>query len=126
MKSAPASIPVATFRMRRPIPLHRLPLPPSVLRWVLIANLCTAGLLGGWYLFQPAGRQAEVGRLVENAFARDKNVSFLEIAWDVWQLYYADSARGRVAPGDKSIVYGGAPRLRAAASSRAANRSRRR
>ena len=114
MKSAPASIPVATSRMRRLIPLHRLPLPPSVLRWVLIANLCTAGLLGGWYLFQPAGRQAEVGRLVENAFARDKNVSFLEIAWDVWQLYYADSARGRVAPGDKSIVYGGAPRLRAA------------
>ncbi len=100
--------------MRRPIPLHRLPLPPSVLRWVLIANLCTAVLLGGWFLLQPAGRQAEVERLVGNAFARDKNVSFLEIAWDVWQLYYADSARGRVAPGDKSIVYGGAPRPRAA------------
>lgn len=100
--------------MRRPIPLHRLPLPPSVLRWVLIANLCTAGLLGGWYVLQPAGRKAEVERLVENSFARDKNVSFLEIAWDVWQLYYADSARGRVAPGDKANVYGGAPRPRAA------------
>ena len=98
--------------MRRPIPLHRLPLPPAVLRWLLIANLATAGLLGGWYVFQPEGRQSEVRRLVDGAFARDKNVTFLEIAWDVWQLYYADSASGRVAPGDKTIVYGGAPQLK--------------
>lgn len=99
--------------MRRPIPLHRLPLPPAVLRWLLIANLATAGLLGGWYLFQPAGRQEEVRRLVDGAFAREKNVTFLEIAWDVWQLYYAGSAAGRVAPGDKTFVYGGVPRLMA-------------
>ena len=100
--------------MRRPIPLHRLPLPPAVLRWVLILNFATAGLLGGWYLLQPAGRQDEVRRLVEGAFARGKNVTFLEIAWDVWHLYYSGTALGSVAPGDKTFVYGGAPRPAAA------------
>jgi endonuclease G len=43
-------------------------------------------------------------------FERDKHVSALDVAWDVWQLYYADSAAGHVAAGDKSIVYGGPPR----------------
>lgn len=89
---------------------HRLPFPPGVARLFVAANLAVAVLLGGWYLFQPASRQAEVSRLVENAFARDKHVTFFEVAWDVWQLYYAGSATGRVAPGDKTHVYGGPPR----------------
>ena len=29
---------------------------------------------------------------------------------DLWPLYYADSATGRIASGDKTLVYGGAPR----------------
>lgn len=96
---------MAAARSRR----SRPKLPPAVVRWLLILNLAVAGVLGGWYLFQPETRQAEVRRLVQNAFERDKRVSALDIAWDVWQLYYADSATGRVAPGDKSIVYGGLP-----------------
>lgn len=94
---------------------RRLPRLPSPLRrrfavWLVGLNLTVALLLGGWYVFQPAGRQQEVQRLVENTFERNKRVSVLDVAWDVWQLYYADSARGRIAAGDKSIVYGGAPR----------------
>jgi endonuclease G len=75
-------------------------------------NLVVAVVLGGWYVLQPAPRQAEVRRLVENAFEHDKRVSILDIAWDVWQLYYANSSAGRIAAGDKAIVYGGVPRSR--------------
>ena len=94
-------------RAQRPI---HLPLPRGAAKWILGLNLAVGALLGGWYVLQPATRQTEVRRLVENAFERDKHVSAFDIAWDIWQLYYADSATGRVAPGDKSIVYGGAPR----------------
>jgi endonuclease G len=86
---------------------------PRAGTWFLGLNLVVALLLGGWYVVQPDTRQQEVRRLVENAFARDKQVSALDVAWDVWQLYYADSAAGRVATGDKAIVYGGAPRISA-------------
>jgi endonuclease G len=68
-------------------------------------------ILGGWYLAQPEGRREEVRRLVGNALERDKQVSPLDVAWDVWQLYYAESGTGRLATGDKTFVYGGAPRL---------------
>lgn len=94
----------------------RLPyraLPPRIGRWILGINLAVGVVFGGWYLGQPAGRQTEVDRLVTAAMARDKRVGFLEVAWDVWQLYYAGSGSGTVAPGDNHIVYGGLPRLRA-------------
>jgi len=81
-----------------------------MVKWFLGLNLMVALVLGGWYVAQPESRQREVTRLVENAFAREKRVSVLDIAWDVWQLYYAESAKGRVAVGDKTIVYGGSPR----------------
>ena len=95
---------------RRSLYPRRIPLPPGVARVFLALNLAVAALLGGWYLLQPQSRQVEVRRLVENAFEHDKHVSAFDIAWDVWQLYYADSATGKVAPGDKTSVYGGAPR----------------
>ncbi len=79
-------------------------------RWLLGLNLVVACLIGGWYLAQPAGRQQEVSRLVGNYFERQKRVSAFDIGWDIWQLYYADSASGHVAAGDKSLVYGGVPR----------------
>lgn len=99
-------------RRQRPV---RVPLPPAVARWLVILNLACALVIGGWYGLQPAPRQAEVRRLVENAFARDKHVTFFDIGWDIWQLYYADSATGRVAPGDKTILYGGVPEVAAGA-----------
>lgn len=95
---------------RRFLRPRRIPLPPGVARVVLGLNLAVGAVLGGWYLCQPAPRQAEVRRLVDNTLAHDKHVSFFDLAWDVWQLYYADSATGRIAAGDKSIIYGGAPR----------------
>lgn len=85
-------------------------LPRGAAKWLFGLNLAVAAVLGGWYVAQPETRQRDVRRLVENAFERDKRVSVLDVAWDVWQLYYADSATGRVAPGDKAIVYGGVPR----------------
>ncbi len=100
---------MAAARSRR----SRAKLPPAIVRWLLLVNLAVAGVLGGWYLVQPQTRQAEVRRLVQNAFERDKNVSALDIAWDVWQLYYAGSASGSIASGDKSLVYGGAPQAAA-------------
>jgi endonuclease G len=83
---------------------------PRTGQWLLGLNLAVAFVLGGWYLVQPEPRQQEVARLVGTAFERNKRVSPLDVAWDLWQLYYADSASGRIAAGDKSIVYGGAPR----------------
>ena len=88
----------------------RLPVPRGAARFFLFLNLAVAGLLGGWFVFQPEPRQREVRRLVENAFERQKNVTALDIAWDLWHLYYADSATGRIATGDQALVYGGAPR----------------
>jgi endonuclease G len=91
-------------------------LPRQVVVWLLGLNLAVGALFGGWYVFQPATRQAEVRRLVENAFEHNKRVSILDIAWDVWQLYYADASAGRIAAGDKSIIYGGAPRAKEGAN----------
>jgi endonuclease G len=86
------------------------PLPRAAARWLLGLNLIVATILGGWYFTQPETRQREVRQLVRNAFEREKRVSALDVAWDVWQLYYAQSASGKIAPGDKTAVYGGAPR----------------
>lgn len=93
-----------------------LPTPRVAVRFFLILNAAVAVLLGGWFVVQPDTRQREVRRLVENTFAHNKHVSALDVAWDIWQLYYADSATGRIASGDKAIVYGGAPRAGAAAN----------
>lgn len=88
----------------------RVPLPRGAVKFFLFLNLAAAGLLGGWFVFQPEPRQREVRRVVENAFDDQKRVTALDVAWDLWQLYYADSSTGRIATGDKTIVYGGAPR----------------
>jgi endonuclease G len=86
-------------------------LPRRAAHWLLGLNLAAAALLGGWYACQPDARQVEVRRLVGNAFEHNKHVSPLDVAWDVWQLYYADASAGRIAAGDKTIVYGGVPQL---------------
>ena len=102
--------------MARRSPRLPFPLPRRFAVWLLGLNLVVATLLGGWDVFQPELRQREVRRLVANACERDKRVSALDVAWDVWQLYYASSAAGRIAPGDKSIVYGGVPKPAAGAA----------
>ncbi len=102
--------------MRRRIPSARVRVPRRFLPWLLALNLFAGAGLGGWYVFQSEPRQREVDRLVANAFERDKHVSLLEVVWDVWQLYYAEGAgTGKIAPGDKTLIYGGAPRAGEAA-----------
>jgi endonuclease G, mitochondrial len=78
-------------------------------RWLVGLNAVVALVLGGWFLAQPAARQQEVKRLVGAALAREKNVTALDVAWDIWQLYYANPAGGRIPDGDKSHVYAGIP-----------------
>lgn len=79
-------------------------------RWFFGLNLGVALILGGWFVAQPPTRRHEVQRLVTAAWARDKHVSAVDIAWDIWQLYYANPAQGRIAAGDKTHIYGGVPR----------------
>lgn len=75
----------------------------------LALNVLLWGGIGGWYLFQPAERQEEVARLVRNAADGRKGITAVDVARDLWQLYYSrDYIRG-VAPGDRTHAYGGVP-----------------
>lgn len=79
----------------------------------LYFNVVLWAIIGGWYLFQPAVRQREVSQLVGNLFDGRKEISALDVAWDLWQLYYgADYVRTPLATG-KSPVYGGMPATKA-------------
>lgn len=74
-----------------------------------IANLVLWGGIGSWYLFQPAARQAEVAQLTRNLFDGNKQVTAFDFAWDLWQLYYSEDFVRGVAPGDRTLTYGGLP-----------------
>lgn len=85
---------------------------PSSLRRTkafVILNLVLWGGIGSWYLFQPPARQQEVAGLVGNLLDRRKDITAVEVAWDLWQLYYSQDYVRAVPPGDKTHVYGGAP-----------------
>ena len=81
-------------------------------RAFLWINLVVALLVGGWYLVQPPARQAEVRLLVGNTFAANKNVSPIDVAWDLWQIYYSkDFVAAPPASGDRAFAYAGLPRV---------------
>ena len=85
---------------------------PSSLRRTkafVVLNLVLWAGIGTWYLFQPAARQQEVAGLVGNLFDRRKDVTAVEVAWDLWQLYASQDYVHAVPPGDKTHVYGGTP-----------------
>jgi len=75
----------------------------------VVANLVLWGVIGGWYLFQPEPRRAEVSRLVENCFDSRKQVSAFDVAWDLWQLYYSKDYVTGAAAGKEAHLYGGLP-----------------
>ena len=75
-----------------------------------IFNLVVWGVIGGWYLFQPPVRQQEVSRLVGNLFDSRKQITALEVGWDIWQLYYSEDFVRSSTTGDHTQIYGGAPR----------------
>ena len=79
-------------------------------RAFLWLNLAAALALGGWYLFQSPGRQAEVRLLVRNAFAENKRVQLVDVAWDVFQFYASpDFVAAPPAAGDRTHLYAGLP-----------------
>lgn len=85
---------------------------PSSLRRTkafLIFNLVLWGGIGTWYLFQPQTRQKEVSRLVGNLFDARKDITAVEVAWDLWQLYYSPDYVATPLSNDKAYVYGGTP-----------------
>ncbi|HEX2862337.1 MAG TPA: DNA/RNA non-specific endonuclease, partial [Lacunisphaera sp.] len=75
----------------------------------VVANIVLWGAVGGWYLFQPAARQKEIGALIGNAVDGRKQITAFEVAWDLWQLYYSKDYVAAVAPGDTTHIYGGVP-----------------
>jgi DNA/RNA endonuclease G, NUC1 len=80
-------------------------------RVFLWLNVAVALVVGGWYLLQPPSRQAEVRQLVGNAFAANKRVSLIDVAWDIYQLYYSpDFVSAPPTPGDRTHLYAGLPR----------------
>ncbi len=44
---------------------------------------------GGWYLFQPSTRKAEVRRLIANSQQAHKQIKVTQVLWDIWTLYFA-------------------------------------
>jgi endonuclease G, mitochondrial len=73
-------------------------------------SAAVVAVLGGWFVLQPPARREEVSRLVQNSFERDKRVEVLDVAWDIYRLYYGQDFVGAVATGDKTHAYGGLPR----------------
>jgi endonuclease G len=100
---------------RRP-PTSALPRSFRRTRVFVVANLLLWGVIGGWYVFQPAPRQREVSRLVANLFDARQQISAFDVGWDLWQLYYGADFVSAAAPGDHTYFYGGAPQLTAAAA----------
>ncbi len=75
----------------------------------LIFNLVLWGGIAGWFVFQAPARQREVSRLVGNLFDSRKDITAVEVAWDLWQLYYSPDYVQAALPGDKAHLYGGSP-----------------
>jgi len=74
-------------------------------------NLILLAALGGWFGMQPPVRRAEVAKLVENYFEKNKRIELLDVALDIYRLYYSEDFVRTVAAGDRTHVYGGSPRV---------------
>lgn len=74
-------------------------------------NLILLAVLGGWFVMQPPARRSEVTKLVGNYFEKNKRIELLDVARDLYRLYYGDDFVQAVAPGDRTHVYGGVPQL---------------
>lgn len=79
-------------------------------KFFIVSNLILWAGIGGWYLFQPEARKADVARLVWNAFDSNKQITAFDVAWDLWQLYGAEDRVAVVATGDRAHSYAGVPR----------------
>jgi endonuclease G len=77
---------------------------------VLWFNVILLAVLGGWFVLQPPVRRAEVAKLVENYFEKSKRIELVDVALDIYQLYYSPDFVRVVAAGDRTHVYGGVPK----------------
>ena len=73
-------------------------------------NIILLAVLGGWFVLQPPVRRTEVAKLVENYFDTDKRIELVDVVLDIYRLYYSPDFVHVVAAGDRTHVYGGAPR----------------
>jgi endonuclease G len=74
-------------------------------------NVILLTVMGGWFVMQPPARRSEVAKLVENYFEKNKRIELLDVARDIYRLYYSADFVRAVAPGDRTHVYGGAPQV---------------
>jgi endonuclease G, mitochondrial len=72
-------------------------------------NVVLLAALGGWFATQSEPRRAEVAKLVENYFEKDKRIELLDVAQDIYRLYYSGDFVAGIAAGDRTHVYGGLP-----------------
>jgi endonuclease G len=72
-------------------------------------NVILLAVMGGWFVTQPEARRAEVTKLVSNYFEKKKGVELLDVALDIYRMYYGGDFVAAVAEGDRTHVYGGAP-----------------
>lgn len=75
-------------------------------------NVVLLGALGGWFAMQPEARRAEVAKLAENYFEKNKRIELADVAADLYRLYYGGDFVAAVAAGDRTHAYGGAPLAR--------------
>ena len=72
-------------------------------------NVLLLAVLGGWFVMQPEVRREEVSRLVGNYFEKNKRIELLDVAMDIYRLYYSADFVTATAAGDRTHVYGGSP-----------------
>jgi endonuclease G, mitochondrial len=82
-----------------------------VWRFAVWLNLILATILLGWYAMQPAERQGEVRSLLRNYVEREKGIRLVDVAWDIYQLYYQDAFVAAPRPATRSLSYGGLPQV---------------
>lgn len=82
------------------------------LKAVFWFNVVLLAVMGGWFVLQPEPRRAEVAKLVENYFEKNKRIELLDVAQDIYRLYYSADFVTAVAKGDRTHLYGGSPLAR--------------
>ncbi|MEZ0217988.1 MAG: DNA/RNA non-specific endonuclease [Rariglobus sp.] len=82
------------------------------LKAVFWFNVVLFAVMGGWFVMQPEPRRTEVTKLVENYFEKNKRIELLDVAQDIYRLYYSADFVTAVAKGDRTHVYGGSPLAR--------------
>ncbi|NLG14429.1 MAG: DNA/RNA non-specific endonuclease [Lentisphaerae bacterium] len=95
---------------RKPRRKNKIPSIRKLKKYGIIAINVVILLVGiTWYAFQPQARKQEVNRLVSIYAENRKNISLIELASDIWTLYYGKNlVPCDVMPGEQPL-FGGIP-----------------